>query len=86
MLDDRDDLAIVEGIIALAHTFKRTTVAEGVETAQHIQALQKLGCDIAQGYGIARPMPASEVVNWCQNFAAQDLQRKNASSGCWMDE
>ena len=68
MLVDHEDRAIVEGVIALARTFNRITVAEGVETPQHFQILKDMQCDIAQGYGIARPMPASEVLNWCDNF------------------
>ncbi|MCL1486206.1 MAG: EAL domain-containing protein [Marinobacter sp.] len=61
MLVDSDDLAIVEGIIGLAKSFKRDVIAEGVETIAHGAALSKLGCELAQGYGIARPMPASDV-------------------------
>jgi diguanylate cyclase (GGDEF)-like protein/PAS domain S-box-containing protein len=64
MLNDTDDLAIVEGVIALAKSFKRDVIAEGVETMEHGTALLKLGCDLAQGYGIARPMPASEIPTW----------------------
>ena len=58
MLKDADDRSIVQGVIALAGTFKRITVAEGVETQEHYNVLRDLGCDIGQGYGIARPMPA----------------------------
>ena len=41
-----------------------TVVAEGVETDEHVRALRLLGCDIAQGYHFARPMPAADVVAW----------------------
>jgi EAL domain-containing protein (putative c-di-GMP-specific phosphodiesterase class I) len=58
MLWDPEDLAIVEGVIGLAAAFRRTVIAEGVETAEHGELLLRLGCDQAQGYGIARPMPA----------------------------
>lgn len=68
MLIDADDRAIVQGVIALADTFNRITVAEGVETQEHLIALRDMGCDIAQGYGIARPMPASEFARWCRSF------------------
>ncbi len=64
MLIDVDDLAIVEGVIALAKSFKRDVIAEGVETIEHGTALLRLGCDLAQGYGIARPMPASDIPLW----------------------
>lgn len=64
MLEDPDDLAILEGVIGLATAFKRKVIAEGVETVEHGTALLHLGCEMAQGYGIARPMPAQEVAAW----------------------
>ncbi|MDO8285614.1 MAG: PAS domain S-box protein [Rhodoferax sp.] len=68
MLDDEDDLAILEGVIGLASAFKRQVIAEGVETAAHGASLMDLGCDVAQGYGIARPMPASELPAWVASW------------------
>jgi diguanylate cyclase (GGDEF)-like protein/PAS domain S-box-containing protein len=64
MLEDPDDLAIVESIIALAKSFKREVIAEGVESIEHGVALLELGCVLAQGYGIARPMPAKALSEW----------------------
>lgn len=64
MLDDADDLAILEGVLGLATAFRRQVIAEGVETVEHGEMLLQLGCDTAQGYGIARPMPASEIPAW----------------------
>jgi diguanylate cyclase (GGDEF)-like protein/PAS domain S-box-containing protein len=72
MLIDADDLAIVEGVIALAKSFKRDVIAEGVETIEHGAVLLQLGCDLAQGYGIARPMPASEVPIWVADWKPDD--------------
>jgi predicted signal transduction protein with EAL and GGDEF domain len=68
MLVDSDDLAIVEGVIGLAKAFKRDVIAEGVESRELGEALLELGCTLAQGYGIARPMPASEMLQWIQNW------------------
>jgi EAL domain-containing protein (putative c-di-GMP-specific phosphodiesterase class I) len=68
MLDDAEDLAIVEGVIALAKLFNRDVIAEGVETIEHGTALLRLGCELAQGYGIARPMPASGVPEWIKEW------------------
>ena len=68
MLEDPDDLAIVEGIIALAKSFKREVIAEGVESIEHGVALLQLGCVLAQGYGIARPMPAKAFSEWTTNW------------------
>ncbi|MDO8207095.1 MAG: EAL domain-containing protein [Gallionella sp.] len=68
MLDDPDDLAILEGVISLASAFRREVVAEGVETLGHGEILLQLGCDLAQGYGIARPMPAGEMLKWSADW------------------
>jgi EAL domain-containing protein (putative c-di-GMP-specific phosphodiesterase class I) len=64
MLFDNDDRAIVMGVIGLAAAFGRGVIAEGVETAEHGAQLLALGCDLAQGYGIARPMPAAAMDAW----------------------
>lgn len=66
MLTKRDDRAIVQTIIALAHAFERDVVAEGVETDAHVEALVAMGCEVGQGYGIARPMPAASLLAWLQ--------------------
>ncbi|MFA6971740.1 MAG: EAL domain-containing protein [Gallionella sp.] len=68
MLDDPDDLAILEGVISLSSAFRRQVIAEGVETLAHGEILVQLGCDLAQGYGIARPMPAGEMLAWSMNW------------------
>ncbi|MGZ5532872.1 MAG: EAL domain-containing protein, partial [Methylomonas sp.] len=64
MIDDPDDLSIVEGVISLGTAFRLIVVAEGAETIEHATILLQLGCDLAQGYGIARPMPAQQVLDW----------------------
>jgi len=64
MLVDEEDLAIVKGVIGLAQAFGREVIAEGVETIAHGTLLLGLGCELAQGYGIARPMPAQELPGW----------------------
>ncbi len=68
MLDDPDDLAILEGVISLANAFRREVIAEGVETVAHGAMLLQLGCDLAQGYGIARPMPGADIPRWAANW------------------
>jgi EAL domain-containing protein (putative c-di-GMP-specific phosphodiesterase class I) len=68
MLSNIDDFAIVEGVIALAKSFKRDVIAEGVETVEHGTVLLQLGCELAQGYGIARPMPASDIPAWINDW------------------
>ncbi|HIJ61830.1 MAG TPA: EAL domain-containing protein [Rhodospirillaceae bacterium] len=64
LLVDLEDLAIVEGVVSLTKAFNRQVIAEGVESAEHGIALLQLGCDRAQGYGIARPMPAEDLPAW----------------------
>lgn len=68
MLDNKEDHALIEAVIGLAGVFNRHVIAEGVETAEHGVLLMRLGCDLAQGYGIARPMPADAVVPWANEF------------------
>lgn len=68
VLEDADDLTLIDGIISLANAFRRVVVAEGVETAEQGVLLMRLGCDIAQGYGIARPMPAAEIPAWVAGY------------------
>ncbi len=72
MLDDADDLAIVKGVVGLAKAFQRDVIAEGVETISHGVALLQLGCELAQGYAIARPMPADDIPEWVSNWKADD--------------
>ena len=68
MLDDPDDLAIVDGVVGLASAFRRQVIAEGVETIAHGELLLPLGCELAQGYGIACPMPAMNIPNWVKTW------------------
>lgn len=70
MLIDPDDCAIVSGVIGLAGNFGRQVIAEGVETQQHGVQLKALGCQVGQGYGIARPMPADVLPDWVANWTA----------------
>jgi len=69
MLSDRQDLAIVEGVIGLSQTFNCSVVAEGVETHQQALRLIEIGCTVGQGNGIAAAMPASEVPTWVSSYS-----------------
>lgn len=64
MLEDADDRSILQGIVGLAEAFNRQVIAEGVETDAHAQLLIEMGCSLGQGYAIAKPMPAEEVLPW----------------------
>lgn len=80
MLDDPDDLAILQGVIGLAGAFKRHVIAEGVETVAHANMLLQLGCKLGQGYGIARPMPAAEVLDWVRRWQKNPSWRHEGPS------
>lgn len=71
MLSDPNDLAIVEGVIGLARVFGRAVIAEGVESRALGERLLGLGCECAQGFGIARPMPAAAFPAWRQAWLAR---------------
>jgi diguanylate cyclase (GGDEF)-like protein len=71
MLEDASDHAIVESVIFLAQRFAHPVLAEGVETMEHARALRRMGCNFVQGYGIARPMPSGEVLDWTRHWRAQ---------------
>ena len=60
------DKVILNSMVALAHALQLTVVAEGAETESEVGQLREMGCDIAQGYYFARPMPADQVTAWIQ--------------------
>jgi diguanylate cyclase (GGDEF)-like protein/PAS domain S-box-containing protein len=72
MLIDLNDLVVVESVVALSRSFKRDVIAEGVETIAHGTALLELGCELAQGYAIARPMMAKDIPDWSANWHPDD--------------
>jgi EAL domain-containing protein (putative c-di-GMP-specific phosphodiesterase class I) len=71
---DSRDLAIVRSLVRLAHSLSLRVVAEGVESAPALEVLRGLGCDFAQGYGIARPMPEADTVGWLARYEPPDAQ------------
>jgi hypothetical protein len=75
ILADKDDLALVQGVVGLAAAFGREVIAEGMETHEHGVVLMRLGCDRAQGYGLARPMPLREFEAWRTHFQPNALWR-----------
>jgi EAL domain-containing protein (putative c-di-GMP-specific phosphodiesterase class I) len=71
MVADHSDNTIVRSIIGLAHDLGMTVVAEGVEDEDTYDQLAEAGCDIAQGWFIARPMPAEQVLDWVADRPAR---------------
>ena len=68
MLDDSGDLAIVQGVVGLARSFGYSVIAEGVETVEQGEKLLQLGCTLAQGYCVARPMPVQVFIEWAAQW------------------
>jgi diguanylate cyclase (GGDEF)-like protein/PAS domain S-box-containing protein len=77
MLKDKEARAIVGAVVQLARTFEREVIAEGVETPAHAAALLALGCELGQGFGIARPMPGEHLGPW---LSWQSLPDEGASA------
>ncbi len=69
MLNSPCDEVIVNSTISLAHNFSAKVVAEGVENRETLEALKASNCDEAQGYFIARPMPADSFHSWLTDSA-----------------
>lgn len=64
LVDDPATEAIVDAIIGLGRRLGRSVVAEGVEDVETWQRLRGLGCDLAQGYLMGRPLPPEDVEGW----------------------
>jgi diguanylate cyclase (GGDEF)-like protein/PAS domain S-box-containing protein len=60
------DTAVTEAIVAMAHALSLRVVGEGTETERQVTELIRLGCDLAQGFHFARPMPAGEITRMLQ--------------------
>ena len=68
MLADEADGRIVEQVVALGHSFGLEVVAEGVESAEAATKLAAMGCDYAQGFHYAKPLPPKEFPAWAQDW------------------
>ncbi|MEO3820338.1 EAL domain-containing protein [Plantactinospora sp. B24E8] len=68
MVTDADDAAIVRSVIELAGALGLRVVAEGVEDERTWRLLHAAGCDVAQGWFYARPMPAEDLVTWLSRY------------------
>jgi diguanylate cyclase (GGDEF)-like protein len=86
MVDDPQDAAIVGSVVGLGRALGLRVVAEGVETPQVWQRLAELGCDVAQGFGLARPMPAAQFERWARepsDRARLMVPRLHTSRAAW---
>ncbi len=76
MVLGHSDAVIVKSTIELGHNLGLTVVAEGVETAEVQDLLQSLGCDMAQGFGLCRPLPLDKLDAWLES--SQTFSRATA--------
>jgi diguanylate cyclase len=72
---DETDKQIVKTIIALAHALGMRVVAEGVDSAEAVSAIRELGCEMAQGFFIGRPMRGDLIADWIEQYVATTTLR-----------
>jgi EAL domain-containing protein (putative c-di-GMP-specific phosphodiesterase class I) len=77
---DLRDPAIVSAVLSLGASMGMKVVAEGVEDVHQLELLGAMGCDLAQGYYFARPMPAAEVPTFLRNFAGRGTAKSQAAA------
>ena len=80
---DETDRQIVKTVIALAHALGMRVVAEGVDSAEGMAAVTELGCEMAQGFFIGRPMRGDLVAEWIDHYAATTALRKMPVAREW---
>lgn len=69
MSEQSDYAAIIHAIVALADNLKIEVVAEGIETPEQLAELQALGCDLAQGFHLSKPLPPDEAYAWAEHWS-----------------
>jgi len=79
MATQEKDAAIVRSTVELGHNLGLAVVAEGVEDAEVIGLLQEFGCDLAQGYGVSRPLPWQQLEAWMASCHWQARRRLRAT-------
>ena len=70
---DANDATIFEALVKVGHGLGKMVVAEGVETTQQLKFLKKIGCDVAQGFFIGRPMAGANVPGWSERWRSSKL-------------
>ncbi len=78
--EDSSDALLVRSTVNLAHALGLQVVAEGIETVECLDFLREVGCDLAQGYFVSRPLPASELLALClSSSTASDTLARTAA-------
>jgi diguanylate cyclase (GGDEF)-like protein len=85
VLFDEQDEVIVRSIIDLGHNLGMQVVAEGVETDEVLNRLKGFDCDVAQGFGICRPVPLDSFVAWLSSTHYPSRRRDPLRPGQWFD-
>jgi diguanylate cyclase (GGDEF)-like protein len=80
MLENTMDQHIVKTVVEMAHGFDLKVVAEGIENIETLQALKALGCDVGQGYYLAKPMPQDMFIRWLENYDASAVRKSIVAS------
>lgn len=86
ILTNVEDIAILKATIELCRHLNRELIAEGVEMPTHARLLRHLGCNLIQGYTIARPMPENELIPWLRKFRLSKQYNKTLFSKNACDE
>ncbi len=80
MREDSEALSIVKICIMLGHELGMQVIAEGVEDQLTLDLLTEMGCELAQGFHIARPIPSAQLFAWIQNWNAEADASQSATS------
>lgn len=73
MMEDKNNRALVNSIISMAKAFNREVIAEGVETTDQGLLLIKMGCELGQGFGISKPVPGNQFLEWYKRWKPSPL-------------
>ena len=85
LLEDQDEV-IVKSIIDLGHNLGLQVVAEGVESTDTLAHLRTMGCDIAQGFGICRPVPFDQLLSWLESTSLPVRRRNPLAAHHYADD
>ncbi len=77
MASNNDDQVLVHTTLTMGHNLSLEVVAEGIEDAATLDKLKEMGCDLAQGYHIARPMPAENLFTWLDDYQSKLKPNRN---------
>lgn len=69
MVGNAKNAIIIESIMGLAQSLDRNVIAEGIEDVVHGELMLELGCELGQGYAIARPMPPDQALEWLRTWS-----------------